>query len=261
MQAAQPHRQTQPNERRVNDHINVPRYQQVFSALQQWIAQGHYPPLSRLEPEKQLCEIFGVSRITIRKALELLAAEGLVKSVQGKGTFVQADLNRAPVHADMNQRIERARELARNSDVIDLTITETAASPDVCDDLKLQKGDSVQMVSYIRLLRDMRIGYVESFCPVDLGIEFTAADFKSNTLLTVLEDKGFKLSGIDHLVGASLADTRLAVLLELDVGMPLVRVKMIMLDLAHRPVQKVVAYFRADQYEHHLFLARQGQED
>ena len=259
MQAAQPKQQT--TQRRVNDHINVPRYQQVFSALQQWIAQGHYPPLSRLEPEKQLCEIFGVSRITVRKALELLAAEGLVKSVQGKGTFVLANLNRAPVHADMNQRIERARELARSSTVIDLTITETPATPEVVDDLKLQSGDSAQMVSYIRLLRDMRIGYVESFCPVDLGVEFSAADFQSNTLLTVLEDKGIKLSGIDHLVGATLADTRLAVLLDLDVGMPLVRVKMIMLDLTHKPVQKVVAYFRADQYEHHLFLARQGQED
>ncbi len=261
MQAAQPHNQNTPHQSRVNNHINVPRYQQVFSALQQWIAQGHYPPLSRLEPEKQLCEMFGVSRITVRKALELLAAEGLVKSVQGKGTFVQADLNRSPVHADMNQRIQRARELARNSEVIELTIAETLATQEVCDDLKLMNGDSVQQVSYIRLLRDMRIGYVESYCPLDLNVTFSAADFQSNTLLTVLEDKGIELSGIDHLVGATLADTRLAVLLDLDVGMPLVRVKMIMLDLAHKPVQKVVAYFRADQYEHHLFLARQGQED
>lgn len=242
--------------RRINEHINVPRYQQVFSALQQWIAQGHYPPLSRLEPEKQLCEIFGVSRITIRKALELLATEGLVKSVQGKGTFVQANINHAPVHADMNQRIQRARELARNSNVIDLTINETAATSEVCDDLKLADGQHVQKVSYIRLLRDMHVGYVESFCPLSLGIEFSPADFRHNTLLTVLEDKGVKLSGIDHLVGATLADTQLAVLLKLDVGMPLVRVKMIMLDLVHKPVQKVVAYFRADQYEHHLFLAR-----
>jgi len=266
MQANQTNSQTsadqaRPERHRVNEHINVPRYQQVFSALQQWIAQGHYPPLSRLETEKELCEIFGVSRITVRKALELLAAEGLVKSVQGKGTFVQANLNHAPVHADMNQRIQRARELARNSNVIDLTIAKTAATSEVCDDLKLQPGEPVQKVSYVRLLRDMHIGYVESFCPMNIGVEFSPADFHHNTLLTVLEDKGVALSGIDHLVGATLADTELARLLNLDVGMPLVRVKMIMLDLAHKPVQKVVAHFRADQYEHHLFLARQGQED
>lgn len=246
---------------RISDDIRVPRYQQVCSALRQWIAQGHYPPQSRLEPEKELCEMFGVSRITVRKALQMLAAEGLVKSVQGKGTFVQVDPRASLVQADMSQRINRARQLAKNSRVVKLTIEDSEASAEVCDDLKLPAGSNVLKVSYVRVLRDMNIGYVESFCPQDLELEFCAADFANNTLLTVLEDKGIPLSGIDHLVGATLADTQLATRLNVDVGAPLVRVRMVMLDLAHKPVQKVVAWFRADQYEHHLFLARRGRED
>ena len=243
----------------VNDNIKVARYQQVYSTLRQWITQGHYPPQARLEPEKRLCEIFGVSRITVRKALQLLARDGLVKSVQGKGTFLQADTEHKPIHADMNQRIRRARELARNSEVLELSIDRIAASREVSDDLQLNSETEVQSVTYIRVLRDLRIGFVESHFPIDLNIKFGEKDFLDSTLLTILEDKGFQLSGIDHLVGATLADTELASHLNLNVGEPLVRVKMIMLDVAHRPIQKVVAFFRADQYEHHLFLARSGQ--
>ncbi len=243
----------------VNDNIKVARYQQVYSTLRQWITQGHYPPQARLEPEKRLCEIFGVSRITVRKALQLLARDGLVKSVQGKGTFLQADTEHKPIHADMNQRIRRARELARNSEVLELSVRRIAASREVSDDLQLNSETEVQSVTYIRVLRDLRIGFVESHFPIDLNIKFGEKDFLDSTLLTILEDKGFQLSGIDHLVGATLADTELASHLKLNVGEPLVRVKMIMLDVAHRPIQKVVAFFRADQYEHHLFLARSGQ--
>jgi GntR family transcriptional regulator len=243
----------------VNDNIKVARYQQVYSTLRQWITQGHYPPQARLEPENRLCEIFGVSRITVRKALQLLARDGLVKSVQGKGTFLQADTEHKPIHADMNQRIRRARELARNSEVLELSVSRIAASREVSDDLQLNSETEVQSVTYIRVLRDLRIGFVESHFPIDLNIKFGEKDFLDSTLLTILEDKGFELSGIDHLVGATLADTELASHLNLNVGEPLVRVKMIMLDVAHRPIQKVVAFFRADQYEHHLFLARSGQ--
>jgi GntR family transcriptional regulator len=244
----------------VNDDIKVARYQQVYSTLRQWITQGHYPPQARLEPENRLCEIFEVSRITVRKALQLLANDGLVKSIQGKGTFVAADTAPKPIHADMNQRIRRARELARNSAVVELAVESVAANAEVTSDLQLNDGDSAQRVAYIRLLRDMRIGFIESYFPTDLNLNFNEEDFLHSTLLTVLEDKGFKLSGIDHLVGATLADTQLASHLNINVGEPLVRVKMIMLDLAHRPVQKVLAFFRADQYEHHLFLARDSRE-
>jgi DNA-binding GntR family transcriptional regulator len=85
------------------------------------------------------------------------------------------------------------------------------------------------------------------FFSQDLGLEFCAADFEKNTLLSVLEEKDISLSGIDHRVGATLAKTRLATLLNIDVGEPLVCIRMVMLDQVHKPVQKVAAWFRADR--------------
>jgi len=229
---------------------------QVYSSIYQWIAQGHYAPGACLEPETQLCKMFSVSRITVRRAIELLAREGLVHTLQGKGTFVSLPGSDLPVRADMDQRIARAKQLARRSKIADLRIEQTIPTADVSTDLALHAGTEVLFASYVRVMSKMRIGYVESHIPLTLDIALTPDDFADNTMLTIIEAKGIALSGIDHLIGATLADARLARLLKVQVGAPLVRIKMIMLDSKHRPVDHVLAFFRADHYEHHMFMAR-----
>jgi len=228
---------------------------QVYSTLYHWIAQGHYAPGSRLEPEKTLCEIFGVSRITIRKAIEMLVNEGLVSNAQGRGNFVRDDYVNTAVRADMDDRISTARAMARKSKIDNLQIAETT-SPEICAELKLPVGTLLRKVTYVRVLEDGPVGYIESWFPADIEVSLNATSLKRSTMLTILEDQGIKLSGIDHLVGATLADTQLARYLDTNVGAPLVRVKMLMLDCDSRGVETVRAYFRADKYEHHMFMTR-----
>lgn len=234
---------------------------QVHASLHHWITQGHYKPGGNLETESSLCRMFDVSRITVRKAIELLSQEGLVESIQGKGTFVTGSNPNQPVRTDMNQRISRAKHLARKSSIDDLRISTERASQEVATDLNLGVDAEVITSSYVRILDKQRIGYAESAFPVSLGIKLTAKDFRLNKKFTILEDKGIALSGIDHLIGATLADARLAGLLDIQVGAPLVRIKMVMLDLQHKPVERVVAFFRADQYEQHMFLTREAKDN
>lgn len=240
----------------IEDDIKSPRYMQVYSSIYQWIAQGHYAPGACLETESRLCEMFGVSRVTVRKAIELLAREGLVHSLQGKGTFVSMGRSDLPVRADMDQRIARAKQLARSSKIADIRIEHAVPPADVLTDLNLEADTEVLFASYVRVMKKLRIGYIESRIPLELNITLEPQDFSDNTMLTIMEAKGVALSGIDHLIGATLADNRLARILKIQIGAPLVRIKMIMLDTQHRPVDHVLAFFRADHYEHHMFLAK-----
>lgn len=66
-----------------------PLYNVVASDLRKKIAQGFWPAESRLPNEAELCQRYGVSRITIRHALSILVSEGLVSRSQGSGTFVR----------------------------------------------------------------------------------------------------------------------------------------------------------------------------
>lgn len=72
-----------------------PLYQQLHRALRQAIANKQLAPDEALPPERDMAEDLGVSRITVRKALDALADEGLVTRRQGAGTFVAARVEKS----------------------------------------------------------------------------------------------------------------------------------------------------------------------
>lgn len=78
----------------------MPLYQQVANDLREAIVNDVYHVGARVPTEPELSRLYDVSRITIRKAIEILVGEGLLAKRQGKGTFVQ-ESHRAPmVHDD-----------------------------------------------------------------------------------------------------------------------------------------------------------------
>ncbi len=67
---------------------HLPLYRQIFDTLSEQIRAGQLPPGERVPSEKEIARQFGVSRITSKRALEMLAAEGRITRVPGKGSFV-----------------------------------------------------------------------------------------------------------------------------------------------------------------------------
>jgi GntR family transcriptional regulator len=240
----------------VDESIKAPRYHQVYSTLRGWIFDGTCPPGSKLPPESELCDTFGVSRITSRKAIDLLVQEKLLIRIQGKGTYVVDDLAKAPNIGDIEQLIRKTEKLAKRSKLDRIEIQEVVGDDETCKDLNLSKGSKVTRISYVRLLDGQPVGYRISFLPAERGIDITAKDLRAHQMLTILEQKGVKISGADQLLGACLADSHKASMLNTTVGAPLVRIRMVIFDSATRPVERSTAYYLADNYEHHTYLMR-----
>lgn len=80
----------------MNTNPRTPMYAQLRGYLAERIAKGDWKPNDRLPPELELAERFGVSRITVRKALETMVEEGVIYRVQGKGTFLSGALPGEP---------------------------------------------------------------------------------------------------------------------------------------------------------------------
>ncbi|WP_338119273.1 GntR family transcriptional regulator [Paenibacillus polysaccharolyticus] len=70
------------------DSASKPMYEQIFESLRERIQQHQYKIGDRVPSEKELCDEFGVSRITTKKALEMLANEQLIVRQPGRGSFV-----------------------------------------------------------------------------------------------------------------------------------------------------------------------------
>jgi DNA-binding GntR family transcriptional regulator len=65
-----------------------PIYRQIAAVIAKRIADGLYPPRRAIPSEAAMCEEFGVGRNTVRAAVALLAEQGLVITVKGKGSYV-----------------------------------------------------------------------------------------------------------------------------------------------------------------------------
>ncbi|MDR1045630.1 MAG: GntR family transcriptional regulator [Candidatus Adiutrix sp.] len=74
----------------LSKNSHEPVYAQLATHLRQQIAEGLYPPGSQIPPEMTLSRTHGISAMTVRQAIGLLTDEGLLKRVQGRGTFVKS---------------------------------------------------------------------------------------------------------------------------------------------------------------------------
>ena len=72
----------------INDSAVVPLYQQVKDDIRAAIESGKYKTNEKIPPEPELSAEYSVSRITVRRAVEELCAEGYLVKMQGRGTFV-----------------------------------------------------------------------------------------------------------------------------------------------------------------------------
>lgn len=241
---------------RVSRKLRSPMYVQVYTTLREWIYEGLYAPGAKLPAENEISAMFGVSRITTRQAIDLLVDERLVVRQQGRGTFVASDIASAPVKGDMEQLMRKVKRLGSSTRVRDAAVEECVADEETCRDLELPIGSSVIVASHVRLLGELPIGFVLTYIPKDLSIRFDPRELNRHPMLTLLERKGISIAGADQFIGATLADVRLARFLETEVGAPLVSVRLIVVDTSHRRVERLLAYYRADQYTHHAWLSR-----
>lgn len=234
-----------------------PRYLQVYMIVKDWIQNGRYAPNERLPSEGELCTMLGVSRITTRRAIEMLAGEGLVRRVQGVGTFVPAAVPKRvePLGsvADLAGRVSRLAERTR---LVDIGIEEKPAGAIVANELQLgDEGEPVIHARYTRVEKRLPIGMADLYLPAALGISLSEADLRANSGPDMLRAKGVAISGAHQVIGAVLADATLAQRLKVNLGAPLVRIRLLILGADQAPVEFLDAYYRADAYEHHAFLA------
>lgn len=240
----------------LNPDLHIPRYAQVYSVLRHWIQSGIYQPGASLPSESELCAMFQVSRITLRNAVGMLVQEKLIERIQGRGTFVVEDLAAAPNVGDMDQLIRKLHRLSTRSTLDNITISEVPVEPAAAKDLRLDPGTNVLRASFTRVVDEQPVGHTELLFPTDIDLDLKPEDLTTSPTITILERKGFDILGADQVIGAALADGHLATLLNVQVGAPLVRIRMLVFEKQHRPIERLETYYRADHYEHHTFLSR-----
>ncbi|GAB6106684.1 GntR family transcriptional regulator [Fusibacter bizertensis] len=146
-------------------------HEKVYEEIESRILSGHYAPNSLLPREIDFMEQFGVSRHTIRKSMDQLKSNGLIRKVKGTGTFVN---HITPDYdytlSKMNSFSEIVKKQGGNPNSIILSAKLIEASEDVSAKLNIDTGDSVYCIERIRRNNEevlcLEITYVvASWCP------------------------------------------------------------------------------------------------
>ncbi|HJP39033.1 MAG TPA: GntR family transcriptional regulator [Gammaproteobacteria bacterium] len=242
------------NTRNADPRTTAPRYVRVYTALREWIDNGKYTPGEKISSEEEIGLMFGVSRITTRKAIDLLVEDDLVYRLHGKGTYVAENVNQRAGMANIAKRMRDARRVATRGKFDRIEISEIDADPKSCVDLKLSTGSRVLRTSYVKLFNGTPICYAVSYIPAEFGMNINSSDLRSDTPLSLLEKKGFTPVSGHQLINATLADALVASILDTNLGSPVLRIKQIVMDRTQTPIERFIVYYRADKYEHPMIL-------
>jgi GntR family transcriptional regulator len=195
--------------------------------------------------ERVLCERFGVSRMTVRQAVDALVVDGLLEREQGRGTFV------APSKMDLEVRLAsfgeemRRRGMAPSSTV--LTAEEVPATPDVADALDLVAGEPVHYLHRVRHADGEPMAIEQTWVPASLvpGLLVGGAP---ESIYGELRRRGLQPDWGEETVAAGEVDAQDAALLGLRPGAAVLRLarRTFAGDLACAYSRSI---YRADRYE------------
>lgn len=214
-------------------------HRQLFVVLRDEIVRGVYAGNGLLPKEESLCERFGVSRITVRRALADLAAQGLVERRHGRGTFVLQDRLPLARPRPSLSLIDSLRKTAAETQVQVLRVEQTEAPPDVAALLQLAPGEKAVHALRLRSVGGTPVMLSDAWVPARLGKQVTATSLRKQALYEILLAQGVKFGRVIQEITAELSDPLKARLMQTDVGVALLKIVRVIHDPDARPVEYI----------------------
>ncbi|WP_019634383.1 GntR family transcriptional regulator [Actinomadura atramentaria] len=234
-----------------------PKYLQLRAILLELIEQERLPVNSPVPSERELCRRFGVSRMTVRQAVDQLVAEDRLRRIPGKGTFVARPKVQMPKELVSFTEDMRARGLRPAAKV--LGARTVAADARLARLFGVDAGAPVHQIERLRLADDEPMAVERSCILAALAPGLLERGVSDRSLFAVLEeDHGIVLDRGEQTIEAGPADDDEAALL----GVPPGSAVFFLLQRTFSRdvcVEVATATYRADRYRIHLGLEPRGQ--
>lgn len=238
----------------------TPLYHQVFSILRDRIRAGVQPAGDILPGEQDLTRLFGVSRITVKRALNELAAAGLVTRHRGRGTVVTFNPALPVVKGSFENLLANLRIMGLTTEVSLLDVETVPASAEIAEALKIAEGTPVQRAVRVRRIEGQPFSHLVTHVPADIAARYPAGQLATTPLLRLLEAAGHHAVEAEQWMTAAAADGPLAAALGVGAGAPLMRINRVMRDGEGRAVEMLCAHYRPERFQHHMRLTRRRKD-
>ncbi|GAB7103674.1 GntR family transcriptional regulator [Streptomyces phaeofaciens] len=230
---------------RARRRLRADAARQLADLLRRQLLTGGFPD-GTLPHESTLAAEYRASRNTVRQALDLLRAEGLVERLPGVGTVVVAE--KYPHGLDRLMGLaETLREHGRVTNEV-RTMGPVAAPAPVADRLRTAPGSDVLYIERLRRLNGLPLSLDLTYIPLDIGADLLGADLENNDVFRLLEAiTGRRLGHAEITLEAVNADANSAAVLEAPRGAAVLMLERLTHLADGRPVDLEFIRFRGDR--------------
>ncbi|MCU1570890.1 MAG: GntR family transcriptional regulator [Naasia sp.] len=227
----------------------VPLYFQVSEQLRAAIRGGILPPGSRIENEVKLADDLGMSRPTIRRAIQELVDQGLLVRRRGVGTQVvmgpiAREVELSSLHDDLVKRNRQPKT--------DVLLHElTPAGDEAAEQLGIEPGTEVLHIRRLRYADDVPFALLANHLSPELA-DLSREALTESGLYQLLRERGATMRVAKQTIGARAATAEEAGLLHVPPGSPLLTMARTLYDDSGHPVEYGLHSYRPDLYSFHL---------
>ncbi len=236
------------------ENSQIPLHYQIADYLLNMLQNGDLDPAVQLPPEEELRTIFGVSRTTIRHALDHLLDKGLLRRKQGKGTF----------WTDSAGKLQKKKLTGINRQIFNITEKTTVkvllkrkvrSIEKVSSFLRLPPHEEVTMFKRLRSVNTSPLSYTINYLSKEYGKVIEKRHLEKMTMLETLEKVcGINLGTIEHEVEITRANSDIAENLQVSTLDPVLTIMTSVFDVDANPVEIVWTHFVENRYKFRVVL-------
>src|ERR1700722_2823064 len=231
-------------------------YARVETVLAGEITDGDLEVGDQLPTEDSLVARFGVSRITVRRAIQNLVSRGLVEFRRGKGTFVAAPKIMQDLK-ELSGFVEDMHALGHQPTARVIGKEIVPANATVARQLALTRGERVVRIRRVRLADGVPLSFDETYLGLEIGRKVIGNNLKVEPIFTLLERQyGIPLIEAEYKLDAVAADSEVARALRVKQNSPIFRIERTTYSTNSRPVDYEKLYYRSDLIRFVTRLAR-----
>lgn len=231
----------------------LPLYHQLEEDLRARIHAKEFEIGAALPTEEQLCEQYGVSRITVRRALDALIAQGLIVRRRGVGSFVaepKSGVRSVKLVGSLDEFLASSGALENKI----IAFTDGIAPQEVAKLLGLEQGARVVRLDAIMYLEDAPIGYLSIYFPQDVGSQLSRADLEGQSpIIRLVERKlNIRIARAEQMIEPDRARAAAARHLDIDPEAPVLRVTRVYYTSFNRPVEVALIRYHPERYRYSI---------
>ena len=225
-----------------------PLWIQATTLIHDQITEGVLKAGARLPPERELCQQLGISRVTLRKALNQLVGAGVLNASHGRGWYVAKSASRREWPSTLESFSETAARMGLEAQSEVLRAEAVPATYDEAEELCIAPGTDLFHLDRVRLLAGMPIALDSTQIPVVVLPGIGKADFTRHSLYTTLSGAGIEPLRADATVEAREAAADEARHLRIEAGKPLLVMRQLAVDMAERPLFSSTIKYAGERY-------------